>query len=67
MVLAWLVRVQIWLRSERGQALSEYGVVVALIALACIAAVTAFQNELKAMFERLAEQVKSIGVKDGTP
>ena len=44
---------KIW-RDERGQALSEYGLLVGLIAVAAIAAIIALRDQLVAIFNALA-------------
>ncbi len=41
-------------RDEEGAVLVEYALLVALIALACIAAITLLGNEIAALFERIA-------------
>ncbi len=38
-----------WMRDEEGQALAEYGLLVALIAVVCIAAVTLFGIQVAAI------------------
>ncbi len=38
-----------WMRDEEGQALAEYGLLVALIAVFCIAAVTLFGIQVAAI------------------
>ncbi len=40
---------RVWMRDEEGQALAEYGLLVALIAVVCIAAVTLFGIQVAAI------------------
>jgi Flp pilus assembly pilin Flp len=50
-----------FLRNEkRGAALTEYAVVVGLIAIVAITAVTAFQGALSAAFQNLAAQISVV-------
>ena len=53
MKASWFV----WLEDESGQALSEYGLLIALIALATLAAVVALGLKLKDIFSHSAEQL----------
>jgi len=46
-------------KSEKGQDLSEYGLLVALIALVVLVAVTVFGGELSTFFSGLAATVAS--------
>lgn len=43
-----------WRRDERGQALTEYGLILALIAIVVIAALAAIGDNLKTLFENIA-------------
>jgi pilus assembly protein Flp/PilA len=42
---------------EEGATLAEYGLLLALIAVVCMAAITLFGNQLSAMFTSLAGSV----------
>ena len=42
-----------WFKDESGQALSEYGLIIALIAVVAIVAVTAFGDKIKKVFENI--------------
>ena len=44
-----------WLKDESGQALSEYGLLIALIAVVAVAAIAAFGGKIKAVFENLTK------------
>jgi pilus assembly protein Flp/PilA len=44
-------------RKEEGASLAEYGLLLALIAVACIAAITALGSQIKAMFNSLASSI----------
>lgn len=46
-----------FLRDERGQGLSEYGLLLALIALAAIGAVALLGNKIKSTFENIEQQM----------
>ncbi|MFZ5827157.1 MAG: Flp family type IVb pilin [Bacillota bacterium] len=58
MLMMW-VKVQNWMRRQEGQALSEYGVVIALVLLACIAGLIAFREEIKTVLSDMTEGMKS--------
>lgn len=58
MLQVW-VRFERWLRSQEGQALSEYGLVIALVAVAAIAALIAFREEIKNTLTEVTEALKS--------
>jgi pilus assembly protein Flp/PilA len=47
-------------RDEKGAALIEYGMLVALIAVICIVAVTALGTEVSTVFSMIASDLKSI-------
>lgn len=42
---------------EEGQSLSEYGLILALIAVVAIAALTLLGDNIKAMFEDIADKI----------
>jgi pilus assembly protein Flp/PilA len=42
------------IRDEEGATMLEYGVLVALIAIVCLAAITAMGNNLERMFHRVS-------------
>jgi pilus assembly protein Flp/PilA len=46
-----------WIRSEKGATMVEYGLMVALIAAVCIAAVTAIGTGVNAAFEQVKDAV----------
>ena len=48
---------KIW-RDERGQTLSEYALLAALIAVATITAITAFQDQLEGVFRALGNALR---------
>ena len=50
-----------FLKDENGQALSEYGLILGLIALVAIVAISAFGNAIKEVFMNLVNSIK------GTP
>lgn len=49
----WMYGLCLKLRSTRGQAMSEYGLILAIVAVALIAAMIGFRNELIALFNSL--------------
>lgn len=57
MLKVW-VRFERWFRSQEGQALSEYGLVIALVAVAAIAGLIAFREEIKNTFTSITEAIK---------
>ena len=46
-----------WLKDESGQAMSEYGLLVAVIAIAIIAAVAAFRGRLETAFKNAGDSI----------
>jgi pilus assembly protein Flp/PilA len=54
------------LHGEEGASMVEYGLLVALIAVVCIAAVTAVGLALKAKFESVETAVENAGGSGGT-
>lgn len=56
-MLPLYLRVREWLRSEKGQDLAEYALLIGLIALIVLAAVTLLGNNLSGVFQRIAEEV----------
>lgn len=44
-------------KSEEGQALTEYGLILALIAVVCIAALTATGTSVSGVLDKIAAQV----------
>lgn len=47
-------------KEEEGQGLTEYGLLVGLIALGVVAAVTALGGQISAVFDTLTTKLKSI-------
>lgn len=47
-------------KEEEGQGLTEYGLLVGLIALGVVTAVTALGGQITAVFNTLTEKLKSI-------
>jgi len=58
MMKTW-VRIQNWMRRTEGQALSEYGMVIALVCLACIGALIAFRTEIMDVLSDMTEGMKN--------
>ena len=54
-------------KEEDGQAMTEYGLLVGLIALAVIAAIVLLGDQLKFVFDTITEKLTAIdGAPDGT-
>ena len=58
---AWLSKVARRLRTEEGQSMVEYAVVVALVAIIAMAAVQAFGNGIAQVFQQLLSKITSLG------
>jgi pilus assembly protein Flp/PilA len=50
---------KVMVKKEEGASMVEYGLLVALIAVACIAAITLLGTDLAAMFNKVAGHVAS--------
>lgn len=48
---------KLWLGDERGQALSEYGLIIALIAVVAIAIVATFGRQIREAFNNASNQL----------
>jgi len=46
-----------FVRDEEGASLIEYGLLLSLVALVCIAAITVLGSSISTMFSRLASQI----------
>jgi len=57
MLTSLYVRTQNWLEADDGATAVEYGLMVALIAVAIIVAVTLLGDNLAALFERVAGEI----------
>ena len=58
---------QLWLKDDSGQALSEYGLLLAFIAVVAIVAVTAFGTQIKATFNNLTSKMSGAATVTPTP
>ncbi|HZG84290.1 Flp family type IVb pilin [Paenibacillus sp.] len=47
-------------KEEQGQGMTEYGMLLGLIAVACVAALIAFRTEITALFTELSTTVRNI-------
>lgn len=47
-----------FLKEDKGQGMVEYGLIIALIAIAVIAAISFLGGELKGLFERIGDTLK---------
>ncbi|HYD66414.1 Flp family type IVb pilin [Azospirillum sp.] len=47
-------------KDEQGAALVEYGLLIGLIAVACIAALTTFQGRISALFGRIGGDLDGV-------
>jgi pilus assembly protein Flp/PilA len=48
------------LKEESGQGLTEYALILALIAIACVAAVTVFGTSLTAYFTNISDEIGAL-------
>lgn len=48
-------------RDEEGQALSEYGLVIGVIAVAIIAVLGTFREKIEKLFERIGDSLDGVG------
>lgn len=48
-----------WLRDEEGQAMVEYGLIIALIAIVVIVALIALGDNIKELFNKAADSLES--------
>jgi pilus assembly protein Flp/PilA len=58
-----LIEMQVWLASrkkQKGQSLAEYGLILALIAVVCIAALTLMGTNISTMLNGLAGTIKNV-------
>lgn len=46
-----------WFKDESGQALSEYGLLIAVLAVAIIGALVAFRGQLTSAFNKLGNEI----------
>lgn len=46
-----------WRRDERGQALTEYGLILALVAIAVIVILGTLGGKLQALFQRISDSI----------
>lgn len=56
------VRTRMWLEDEEGATAVEYGLMVALIAVAIIAAVALLGGNLSTMFDAIADKIGGVEV-----
>jgi len=54
-----LTRLWIWMKSEKGQGLAEYGLIIVLVALVAAAAITAFGGQISSLFTRITTQLST--------
>ena len=54
-----LARLWNWIKSEKGQGLAEYGLIIVLVALVAAAAITAFGEQILRLFGRITSQLSS--------
>ncbi|HEY9686665.1 MAG TPA: Flp family type IVb pilin [Coleofasciculaceae cyanobacterium] len=62
-MLQYFVQMQVWMacrKKQKGQSLAEYGLILALIAVVCIAALTLMGNNIRTMLNGLAGTIKSV-------
>lgn len=54
-----LLRLVAWVRSEQGQALSEYGLIIALVAVACIVALGVLAAAVSGVLEDIGTELNN--------
>lgn len=55
--MIWLARLFSWLKSEKGQGMVEYGLILALVAVVVIAALTALGGKLSDLFTGVSDTI----------
>ncbi len=55
--MMWMMMLQNWLKREEGQGMVEYGLIIALVALAVIAALVVLGGRIQALFTSVAGSV----------
>lgn len=62
LIALWVSEARVRLcRSEAGQSMVEYAIVVALVALIAMAGVQAFGNGVQQVFQQLLSKIQSVG------
>ncbi|HEY3368999.1 MAG TPA: hypothetical protein VGK74_28405 [Symbiobacteriaceae bacterium] len=59
-MLKTFVKIQNWVRREEGQGMTEYAMIVGLIAVAILAVIATFTGELTALIGRLTAMLHGI-------
>jgi pilus assembly protein Flp/PilA len=49
-----------WMRSEEGQDLTEYALIIALIVIACVAAVTLLGTNISSVMDNVASTLSGV-------
>lgn len=57
-MLSLYVRLQNWLKSEKGQGMVEYSLIVGLVAIALIGAVALLGGQIKAIFDSITGTIQ---------
>jgi pilus assembly protein Flp/PilA len=57
--MSMLARLWNWIKSEEGQGLAEYGLIVILIAVLVVAAMAIFSPAITGLFGRVASQLSN--------
>ncbi len=52
-------------KEEEGQAITEYGLLVGLIALGVVTAMVTLGDEIAGLFGKISDQLKGIGIEEG--
>ena len=60
-MLKLFVKAQSFLRRQKGQAMVEYGLIIALIAIVVIIALIALGGKLTSLFNNVSSQITSSG------
>lgn len=65
-MLMWWEMVKTYLRCQRGQGMVEYGLIIALVAVALVGALTLMKSGLSDLFDSVKNSVSGTGGTGGT-
>ncbi len=57
--MVWLARLYSWWKSEKGQGMVEYGLILALVAVVVIVALTALGGKLSELFTGVSGKINA--------
>ena len=53
----WYIQLATLARSEKGQTMAEYGIILVLIAVAAVVAITALQGDISAALNKVGDKL----------